>query len=251
MNERLQAYRRRTLQRYHGARYAALALALACAVLLIPVADGLVVPKVLALVPSIEGDPQVEVGLTALCIVVVGVTFWALLEEILRRLVLRAHQRTLGELRGGNLALTICSEYYIAMVCEVLDATPLLKWISPPPPHTFEQLIEFGACYHRALQRLSYGPGHLGKGAVARGSWRWLLTQAFWDPRVRRYGPWCLLGVFLFPPLAFLLVLMVPILFVLVWPAGGAIAQRLGIEGAYVDFFLEEGAQPDERSPGC
>jgi len=137
------------------------------------------------------------------------------------------------EMALTTLPLVVCEEHYARQILEIMETVPMLRWVSPPPPRRLEQQLEFAACYHRAYQRLRFGPGRLDTGTVWLGSLRWFLGQRMC----------CFCGCMSAPGWLILPLSVLSILTTALWGLGGYIyLYRLGVEAAFVEYFLEEGA---------
>jgi hypothetical protein len=138
------------------------------------------------------------------------------------------------EMALTDLPLLACDEDCAKQIFQVMESVPGLRWVSPPPPRTLEQQLEFAACYHRAYRHLRICPGRLDTKSVVLGSLAWFLGQRMCCFCGCLSAPACLhLGVFLVAPLVWLLGVR-------------AYAFRLGVETAYLDYFLEQGAWAGE-----
>lgn len=134
------------------------------------------------------------------------------------------------EMALTTLPLVVCEEDYARQILDLVETVPGLRWVSPPPPRKLEHQLEFAACYYRAYQRLRFGPGRLDPGTVWLGSLRWFLGQRMCCLCGCMAATGCLTAYmsFLAPPL---------------WAIGGYMyAYRLGIEAAFVEYFMAEGA---------
>lgn len=144
-----------------------------------------------------------------------------------RRMYKRYYLATWNELFTTNMMAMVVDEDYTRLLRERADDIWALKWISPPPPQTIEQQLEFAACYHLALRRMLRGISRLD-------------NTPLWQGGVAYYAG--LRGGVVCGCLMFLVVygLAIPVWII----ASVYYIQRCAALAAYCDYLLYEADEP-------
>jgi hypothetical protein len=93
-------------------------------------------------------------------------------------LIKKHYERIWSELWTTNLLPLALEEDYTHQLLERADQIWTLRWISPPPPRTMEQQLEFAACYLEALRRLQRGTARQDNGPLWHGAYSWITGQS-------------------------------------------------------------------------
>jgi len=138
-----------------------------------------------------------------------------------RSLYRRHYLSTWNELFSTNMMQMVVDEDYTRLLHERAGDIWSLRWISPPPPRTIEQQLEFAACYQLALRRMLGGVGRLDNTPLWQGGIAYYAGL--------RGGVVC--GCLLYLVLSWLAIAL--------WIIGGFYyIQRCAALAAYCDFLL-------------